>query len=123
VVEPLQHGAGDLRRAQAAGFATLGRGAAQRQGIGAAVAPARGWRGRTARRLNGVWEIDMSKSNGKTVKVEQISSPARWHHTQPEALMGLKPNRIGRVAELPDTPQTRGMITKVQHLVRVVEQK
>ena len=29
--------------------------------------------------------------------------------------------RVGRVAELPDTPQTRGMIAKVRHLVRVVE--
>jgi len=65
----------------------------------------------------------MSKSNGKTVKVEQIASPARCHHSQRETLIGLKLNRIGRVAELPDTPQTRGMITKVQHLVRVVEQK
>ena len=65
----------------------------------------------------------MSKSNGKTIKVEQIGSPSRRHHSQRETLIGLKLNRIGRVAELPDTPQTRGMINKVQHLVRVVEQK
>ena len=65
----------------------------------------------------------MSKSNGKTIKVEQIGSASRRHHSQRETLIGLKLNRIGRVAELPDTPQTRGMINKVQHLVRVVEQK
>jgi hypothetical protein len=29
--------------------------------------------------------------------------------------------RIGRIVELPDTPQTRGMIAKVRHLVRVVD--
>jgi large subunit ribosomal protein L30 len=32
-------------------------------------------------------------------------------------------NRIGRVAQVPDTPQTRGMIAKVRHLVRVVDAK
>ena len=37
--------------------------------------------------------------------------------------MGLGLNRIGRVAELPDTPSTRGMIAKVAHLVRIVEEK
>ncbi len=30
---------------------------------------------------------------------------------------GLKLNKIGRVAELVDTPATRGMIAKVAHLV------
>jgi large subunit ribosomal protein L30 len=57
----------------------------------------------------------------KTVKIEQIGSPIRRDRTQRATLIGLRLNRIGRVAELPDTPQTRGMITKVKHLVRVVE--
>jgi len=65
----------------------------------------------------------MSKSDGKTIKVQQTGSPARRHHSQRETLIGLRLNRIGRLSELPDTPQTRGMIAKVNHLVRVVEQK
>ena len=64
----------------------------------------------------------MSKSDGKTIKVEQTGSASRRHHTQRETLVGLGLNKIGRVAELPDTPQTRGMIAKVQHLVRVVDE-
>jgi large subunit ribosomal protein L30 len=60
-------------------------------------------------------------SNGKTIKVEQIGSPQRRHHSQRETLIGLRLNKIGRVSELPDTPQTRGMIAKVAHLIRVVE--
>ena len=64
----------------------------------------------------------MAKS-AKTVKIEQIGSPIRRHHSQRETLIGLGLNRIGRVAELPDTPQIRGMIAKVSHLVRVVEGK
>ena len=65
----------------------------------------------------------MAKSERKTIKVEQTASPSRRHHSQRETLLGLRLNRIGRVSELPDTPQTRGMIAKVSHLVRVVEQK
>jgi large subunit ribosomal protein L30 len=59
----------------------------------------------------------------KTIKVEQIGSPIRRHHSQRSTLIGLKLNRIGRVTELPDTPAVRGMIEKVQHLVRVVGEK
>ncbi|HEY0441453.1 MAG TPA: 50S ribosomal protein L30 [Xanthobacteraceae bacterium] len=57
---------------------------------------------------------------GTTVKVEQIGSPIRRKHDQRETLIGLGLNKLGRVAELPDNPSTRGMIAKVQHLVRVV---
>ena len=67
-------------------------------------------------------EADMSKSE-KIIKVEQTGSPIRRHHSQRETLIGLGLNRIGRVAELPDTPQTRGMIAKVRHLLRVVDPK
>jgi large subunit ribosomal protein L30 len=56
----------------------------------------------------------------KTIKVEQTASPARRHFDQRATLIGLGLNKIGRVKDLPDTPATRGMIRKVQHLVRVV---
>ena len=62
-------------------------------------------------------------ANTKTIKVEQTGSPMRRHHTQRETLIGLGLNKIGRSRELPDTPATRGMLTKVKHLVRVVEGK
>jgi large subunit ribosomal protein L30 len=64
----------------------------------------------------------MSK-NGKVIKIKQTGSPIRRHHHQRETLVGLGLNRIGRVSELLDTPQTRGMIEKVKHLVRVVDEK
>ena len=60
-------------------------------------------------------------ANAKTVKVQQIASPIRRRHDQRETLVGLRLNKVGRVAELPDTPATRGMIAKVHHLVKVVE--
>jgi large subunit ribosomal protein L30 len=57
---------------------------------------------------------------GKTLKVEQIASPMRRHHDQRATLIGLGLNKLGRSRDLPDTSATRGMIRKVQHLVRVV---
>ena len=59
----------------------------------------------------------------KTIKVEQIGSAIRRHHSQRSTLIGLKLNKIGRVTELKDTPEIRGMIAKVAHLVRVMDEK
>ena len=63
---------------------------------------------------------------GKTesvIKIEQVGSAIRRHRSQRATLIGLGLNRIGRVAQVPDTPQIRGMLSKVKHLVRVVEAK
>ena len=57
----------------------------------------------------------------KMIKVEQIGSAIRRHHSQRETLIGLKLNKIGRTTELQDTPAIRGMIAKVAHLIEVVE--
>ena len=58
----------------------------------------------------------------KTIKVEQIGSPIRRDGSQRATLIGLGLNKIGRVKELQDNPSTRGMIGKVAHLVRVVDE-
>jgi len=65
-----------------------------------------------------LWSASMAE---KTIKIEQIASPSRRRHDQRETLIGLGLNKIGRVKDLPDTPMTKGMITKVKHLVRVIE--
>ena len=59
----------------------------------------------------------------KTIKIEQTGSAIRRHHSQRATLIGLKLNKIGRTAELVDTPQVRGMIAKVSHIVRIVGDK
>ena len=64
----------------------------------------------------------MSKTD-KTIKIEQTGSPIRRHHTQRATLIGLGLNRIGRTADVPDTPAIRCMLIKVKHLVRVVGAK
>ena len=58
----------------------------------------------------------------KTVTVEQIGSPLRRPSVQRSTLIGLGLNKMNRRRELEDTPAVRGMIAKVSHLVRVVEE-
>ena len=56
----------------------------------------------------------------KTVTVEQIASPTRRPKEQRATLVGLGLNRIRKRSTLKDTPEVRGMINKIPHLVRVV---
>ena len=57
----------------------------------------------------------------RTIRVTQIRSPIGRPVDQRQTLIGLGLNRLHRVSELEDTPAVRGMINKVQHLVRVDE--
>ncbi|NLH82294.1 MAG: 50S ribosomal protein L30 [Phyllobacteriaceae bacterium] len=58
----------------------------------------------------------------KTITVEQIGSPIRRPDVQEKTLIGLGLNKRHRRSTLEDTPAVRGMIAKVAHLVRVVEE-
>lgn len=63
------------------------------------------------------------KSAGATIVVEQIGSPIRRPAVQRQTLIGLGLNKLHRRRTLPDTPQVRGMIAKVAHLVRIVDER
>ena len=56
----------------------------------------------------------------KTVTIEQIASPVRRPKDQRATLIGLGLNKIRKQSTLKDTPEVRGMIRKLPHLVRVV---
>ena len=58
----------------------------------------------------------------KTVTVVQIGSPIGRRHDQEATLKGLGLNKRHRRRTLENTPAVQGMIRKVQHLVRVVEE-
>ena len=65
----------------------------------------------------------MAASTGqKTVTVVQTGSPIGRRFDQEATLKGLGLNKRHRRRTLEDTPAVRGMINKVQHLVRVVEE-
>ncbi len=54
-----------------------------------------------------------------TIKVTQIGSPIRREKDQRATLVGLGLNKMHKTRELTDTPEVRGMIRKVAHMVRV----
>jgi large subunit ribosomal protein L30 len=58
----------------------------------------------------------------KTVKVMQTGGHSRRTDRQIETLTGLGLRGRHSVRELPDTPEVRGMIRKVEHLVTVLEE-
>jgi large subunit ribosomal protein L30 len=55
----------------------------------------------------------------KTLKITQVGSPIRRTKDQRATLVGLGLNKMHRTRVLADTPEVRGMIARVQHMVRV----
>lgn len=64
----------------------------------------------------------MTESTHKTITVEQTRSPIGRPGGQRQTLIGLGLNKPGRRSTLPDTTAIRGMIAKVAHMVRIVEE-
>jgi large subunit ribosomal protein L30 len=57
-----------------------------------------------------------------TLVIEQIASPIRRPAHQRETLIGLGLNKMHKRRTVPDNPAVRGMIAKVAHLVRIVDE-
>ena len=56
-----------------------------------------------------------------TIKVKQIKSKIGYPIDQKRTLQSLGLRKISQVVEREDSPEVRGMIRKVHHLVTVVE--
>ncbi len=54
-----------------------------------------------------------------TIKITQTGSPIRRKADQRATLVGLGLNKMHKTRELEDSPEVRGMIRKVQHMVTV----
>ncbi len=61
------------------------------------------------------------KSDGATIKLKQVGSPIRRPEAQRKILIGLGLTKRHREVELQDTPEVRGAIAKLPHLVQIVE--
>jgi large subunit ribosomal protein L30 len=59
----------------------------------------------------------------KTIVVKQIGSPIRRPNKQRQTLIGLGLNKMYRTKELEDTPSVRGMVNKIPHMVKIIEEK
>jgi large subunit ribosomal protein L30 len=60
---------------------------------------------------------------GKMIKIKQIKSIIGRPEKQRKVLRGMGLTRLNKTVTLVDTPQVRGMINKVIHLVSVEESK
>jgi large subunit ribosomal protein L30 len=58
---------------------------------------------------------------GKTIKLTQVTGSIARQSDQRATLIGLGLNKRHRTRELMDTPEIRGMIYKVRHLLKVEE--
>lgn len=63
----------------------------------------------------------MAAKEKATITVERTGSSIGRPKSQRATLVGLGLNKNGRRRILEDTPAVRGMINKVAHLVRIVE--
>ena len=59
----------------------------------------------------------------KTIVVKQIGFPIRRPAEQRATLVGLGLNKMNRTRELEDTPSVRGMVNKIPHLVKIIEER
>ncbi|EJF82950.1 50S ribosomal protein L30 [Bartonella rattimassiliensis] len=66
--------------------------------------------------------VQKRSQSSKTVTVEQIGSPIRNSQIQRATLKGLGLNKMRRRRVLKDTLSVRGMIARVRHLVRVIDE-
>jgi len=58
---------------------------------------------------------------GKRLKITLLRSTIGFNKTQAATVLGLGLRKLNHSVELADTPETRGMIHKVRHLVAVSE--
>jgi large subunit ribosomal protein L30 len=56
-----------------------------------------------------------------TIKIKQIGSPIRRPSKQRDILIGLGLNKMNKVVERQDTPEVRGAIAKLPHMVQVID--
>jgi large subunit ribosomal protein L30 len=57
----------------------------------------------------------------KTIRIKQIGSPIRRPESQLKILTGLGLGKMHKVVERQDTPEVRGAIAKIPHLVEIVD--
>ena len=59
----------------------------------------------------------------KMIRIEQYKSPIGYPKKQREILRGLGLRRIRHVVEREDSPAVRGVVRKIPHLVRILEEE
>jgi len=64
-------------------------------------------------------QATQAKQSDKTVTIKLVRSPIGFNRNQATVVQSIGLRRINHTVRLADTPETRGMIFKVRHLVTV----
>ena len=56
-----------------------------------------------------------------TIKIKQIGSPIRRPDKQEKILIGLGLGKLHKVVVRQDTPEVRGAIAKLPHMVQIID--
>jgi large subunit ribosomal protein L30 len=65
----------------------------------------------------------MAKKKAATLRITLVKSPIGYTQRQKDTVRSLGLKRMHQTVERPDSPQVRGMINAVGHLVEVEEVK
>jgi len=63
------------------------------------------------------------RKGAATIRVRQVRSGIGYNKKQKATLRALGLERIGRVRELPDRPEVRGMVASIPHLVVIEDER
>ena len=55
------------------------------------------------------------------IKIKQIGSPIRRPESQKKMLIGLGLGKMHKVVEVEDSPEVRGAIARLPHMVAVID--
>lgn len=64
----------------------------------------------------------IESAKGMMISIKQIGSPIRRDPRQAVYLKSLGLGKMNKIRQVVDTPATRGLLSKLQHMVVVVEQ-
>ena len=64
-------------------------------------------------------KVKTAAQSTKRIKITQLRSTIGFDRKQALAMRGLGLRRIRHTVDVVDTPETRGLILKVRHLVKV----
>lgn len=66
-------------------------------------------------------DVDAASNPNKTLRVTWVRSSIGYPKDQKATIKAIGFNRLNQTLELPDSPQLRGQIFKVKHMLKVEE--
>ncbi len=63
----------------------------------------------------------MAKKKTNILKIQYVRSMIGRPEVQKKVVRGLGFRKLNQIVEKPDTPEIRGMVNKISHLVKIVE--